>query len=162
MQTLTTDRLTLRPANVEDLPTLIAIITAPGTAEWWGYYEGQEDDDELLGGYAIVLDGEIIGWVGFVEENAAKYPSVALDVMLDPAHQAKGYGPEAIRAVIKHFIAKGHHRFTIDPSTKNVNAIRAYEKVGFKPIGIERESELFEDGTTGDGLLMDLLARELK
>lgn len=162
MQALTTARLTIRSAHVEDLPALLRIIQAPGTAEWWGYYEGQEDDDELLGGYAIVLEGEIIGWIGFVEENAAKYPSVALDIMLDPARQAKGYGPEAIRAVIKHFIAKGHHRFTIDPSTSNVHAISAYAKVGFKPIGIERESELFEDGTRGDGLLMDLLARELK
>lgn len=162
MQTLKTERLTIRPAHVEDLQDLLRIIQAPGTAEWWGYYEGQEDDDELLGGCAIVLEEEIIGWIGFVEENAAKYPSVALDVMLDPAHQGKAYGPEAIRALIKHFIAKGHHRFTIDPSTKNTNAIRAYEKVGFRPIGVEREAELFEDGSRGDGLLMDLLARELK
>lgn len=162
MHTLTTDRLSIRPAQVEDLPTLIAIITSPGAAEWWGYYEGREDDDELLGGYVILLANEIIGWIGFNEETAAKYPSVGLDIMLDPAHHAKGYGPEALRAIIDHFIAKGHHRFTIDPSTNNKHAIRAYEKVGFKPIGVEREAELFEDGTWGDGLLMDLLARELE
>jgi aminoglycoside 6'-N-acetyltransferase len=161
MQTLTTDRLTLRPAHVEDLPDFLRIIQAPGTAEWWGHYEGQEDDDELVGGFAIVLEGETIGWLGSIEETATKYPSVAFDIMIDPAHQAKGYGPEALRALIDHYIAKGHHRFTIDPSTKNKNAIRAYEKVGFKAIGVERDSEIFPDGTFGDGLLMDLLAREL-
>lgn len=162
MHALTTERLTLRPAHVEDLPDLLRIIQAPGAAEWWGYYEGREDDDELLGGYVIVLEGETIGWIGFNEETAAKYPSVGLDIMLDPAHHAKGYGPEALRAVIDHFIAKGHHRFTIDPSTKNKNAIRAYEKTGFRPIGIERDAELLDDGKWGDGLLMDLLARDLE
>lgn len=162
MQVLTTDRLTLRPAHVEDLPRLLEIIQAPGAAEWWGYYEGQEDDDELLAGYVILLHDKTIGWIGFNEETAAKYPSVGLDIMLDPAHHGMGYGPEALRGVIDHFIAAGHHRFTIDPSVNNSKAIRAYEKTGFRRIGIERASERLDDGKWGDGLLMDLLARDLE
>ncbi|MBJ7355638.1 MAG: GNAT family N-acetyltransferase [Thermoleophilaceae bacterium] len=162
MHTLTTPRLTLRPAHVEDLPTLQRIVQTPGAAEWWGDYEGQEDDDELLSGYTILLEGEIIGWVGYEEETAVKFPSVGLDIMLDPAHHGNGYGPEALRAVIDHFIAAGHHRFTIDPSSGNAKAIHAYESVGFKPIGIAREYEELRAGEKSDALLMDLLARDLE
>ena len=57
---------------------------------------------------------------------------------------------------------RGHHRLTIDPAAANDAAIRAYEKVGFKRVGVLREYE--RDPRTGawrDGLLMDLLASDL-
>ena len=40
-------------------------------------------------------------------------------------------------------------------------AIRAYGKVGFRPVGAMRRYERGPDGTFHDGLLMDLLADEL-
>jgi aminoglycoside 6'-N-acetyltransferase len=55
----------------------------------------------------------------------------------------------------------GNHRFTIDPAAHNIAAIRAYEKVGFRPVGIMRKYERAPDGTWHDGLLIDLLADEL-
>jgi aminoglycoside 6'-N-acetyltransferase len=64
--------------------------------------------------------------------------------------------------VIDHFIAHGHHRFTIDPSTDNARAIRAYEKVGFQPIGVARRYEQLRAGEWSDGLLMDLLVSDLE
>ncbi|MBJ7459418.1 MAG: GNAT family N-acetyltransferase [Thermoleophilaceae bacterium] len=161
MHTLTTARLTLRPAHVEDLPTLRAIITADGVAEWWGEYEGSEDDDELVSGYVIVQNDQTIGWIGCDEVSDPKYPSVGLDIVLGPAHQGQGYGPEALRAVIDLYAAKGHHRFTIDPSAANARAIRAYEKAGFRPIGIARRYEQLTAGNWSDGLLMDLIVGDL-
>jgi aminoglycoside 6'-N-acetyltransferase len=162
VETLKTERLVLRPAHAEDLPELLRIIQAPGAVEWWGDYEGQEDDDELLSGYAILLEDQVIGWLGHEEESAVKFPSVGLDIMLDPAHHGHGYGPEALRAVVDHFVAAGHHRFTIDPSVDNAKAIRAYEKTGFKRIGIAREAEQLTGDKWSDGLLMDLIARDLE
>jgi aminoglycoside 6'-N-acetyltransferase len=50
---------------------------------------------------------------------------------------------------------------TIDPSAANEGAIRAYERVGFRRVGIQRSYERGPDGTFHDGLLMDLLADEL-
>ena len=46
------------------------------------------------------------------------------------------------------------------PCTKLRAAIRCYEAVGFKPIGIARESDRAPDGSWWDSLLMDLLVRE--
>ena len=51
---------------------------------------------------------------------------------------------------------------TIDPATDNEAAIRAYERVGFRKVGVMRSYELGPDGTWHDGLLMELLAGELR
>lgn len=56
---------------------------------------------------------------------------------------------------------RGHHRLIIDPGVGNEPAIRAYGKVGFKPVGVMREYQIMRDGRRIDSLLMDLLAREL-
>jgi aminoglycoside 6'-N-acetyltransferase len=64
--------------------------------------------------------------------------------------------------VIDHFAERGHHRFTIDPSTENERAIRAYEKTGFKPIGVARRCEQLREGEWTDGLMMDLLVSDLE
>ena len=49
----------------------------------------------------------------------------------------------------------------VDPAADNAAAIRAYTKVGFRPVGIERRAERGADGNWHDVLLMDLLAEEL-
>jgi len=51
---------------------------------------------------------------------------------------------------------------TIDPAAANERAIRAYEKVGFKPVGVMREYERGISRQFHDGLLMDMLAGELQ
>jgi aminoglycoside 6'-N-acetyltransferase len=51
---------------------------------------------------------------------------------------------------------------TIDPAAANTYAIKAYERVGFKPVGIMRQYERGPDGTWHDGLLMELLAEDLE
>ena len=56
---------------------------------------------------------------------------------------------------------RGHHRITIDPAVDNVAAIRAYEKAGFRRIGVMRKSERDADGHGWhDSLLMELLAED--
>ena len=67
-----------------------------------------------------------------------------------------------MRLVIAHLIAeRGHHRFTIDPALANERAIRAYEAVGFRRVGVMRRYERGLDGTWHDSLLMDLLVDEI-
>jgi aminoglycoside 6'-N-acetyltransferase len=67
------------------------------------------------------------------------------------------------RVTIQLVEERGHHRITIDPAVDNVAAIRAYEKVGFKPVGVMRRYERDVDGDGWhDGLLMELLAGELR
>ena len=86
-----------------------------------------------------------------------------IDLFLDTEHQGLGLNPEAIALVARYlFEVRGHRRLTIDPAAGNIRAISAFERVGFRPVGIMREYERGHDGTWHDGLLMNLLAGELR
>jgi len=55
-------------------------------------------------------------------------------------------------------VARGHHRFTIEPDLENERAIRSYAAVGFKPVGVLRSyGRDPAGGGWRDGLLMDLM-----
>jgi aminoglycoside 6'-N-acetyltransferase len=165
LPTLRGERVTLRPVTEADLEPLAEIIREPTVAAWWGESDEPDRLRENLRmdgcAWAIEAGGELAGWLGFTEETEAEYRSVGLDISLSARFQGQGLGPEALRAAMRWFADEhGHHRFTIDPNARNEHAIRAYEAVGFKPIGITRRSELV-DGEWTDGLLMDLLIDEL-
>ena len=161
------ERVTLRPIEDADLEPLAAIIREPGVAEWWGEYEepARLYDDLRQGGaaWAIEIDGELAGWLGFQEETDPEYPSVGLDVSLSERFQGSGLGPDALRTAIRWFAGeRGHHRFTIDLAAHNERAIKAYGRIGFRPVGVLRRYERDRDGRGfHDGLLMDLLIEEL-
>jgi aminoglycoside 6'-N-acetyltransferase len=110
----------------------------------------------------VEVDGVVAGLIQFSEELEPMYKHAAIDLFLDPAFRGRGIGPEAIRQVVRELIDnRGHHRITIDPSVENEAAIRAYEKVGFRPVGVMRAHERAPDGSGWrDGLLMELLAGE--
>jgi aminoglycoside 6'-N-acetyltransferase len=159
------ERVALRPIGEADLEPLAAIIREPGVAEWWGNSDepAQVRDSLLMDGcaWAIEVDGELAGWLGYTEETDPQYRSVGLDIVLAGRVQGQGLGPDALRTAIRWFASeRGHHRFTIDPNARNERAIKAYAGLGFKPIGIARRYELLH-GEWTDGLLMDLLIDEL-
>jgi aminoglycoside 6'-N-acetyltransferase len=90
------------------------------------------------------------------------YRSAGIDLYLTTPRHGQGLGREAVRILARHLIEeRGHHRLTIDPAADNAPAIRAYEKVGFRPVGVMRSYERGPDGTFHDGVLMELLAGEL-
>jgi aminoglycoside 6'-N-acetyltransferase len=161
------ERLTLRPLTDEDVETLLPAIYEPGTVEWWGDTSDADYQREGLrnegNAFAIVVERETAGWLCFHEETEPDYRHVAFDILLQPAFQHQGLGADALRLLIRWFASeRGHHRFTIDPSAENHRAIKAYEAVGFRPVGILRRNERAPDGTWRDSLLMDLLADELR
>lgn len=158
-------RVRLRPLTEADVDRLVEIVTAPGVAEWWGPYDRDRVTKELLGEdpwFAIEHDGEFVGTLGYWEESEPQYRHAGIDVSLHPDWLGRGLGTEAVRALARHlFEERGHHRVTIDPAASNARAIRCYEKVGFRPVGVMRRAERLADGTFRDGLLMDLLPEEL-
>jgi aminoglycoside 6'-N-acetyltransferase len=160
------ERVTLRPMTAADVEPILAIVVKPGVREWWPesgdlvrLRENLEPDDDQ---FAIEVDGELVGWVAKTEELDPDWKSASLDISLDPDHIGRGLGPEALRLVIDWLVAeRGHHRFQIDPAAENERAIHAYASVGFKPVGILRQSEHVPGRGWRDGLLMDLVADEL-
>jgi aminoglycoside 6'-N-acetyltransferase len=158
----------LRLASEDDIPELVRIRLTPEVyARWRGgddmvaaVREDFAEPDST--GYVIELGGRIVGWIQWQAEEEPDYRHASIDVYVDPAHHGRGVGTDAVRTLARHlFAACGHHRIEIDPAADNAAAIRAYTKVGFRPVGITRQSERGPDGTWHDSLLMDLLADDL-
>ena len=151
----------LRPLTEDDGPELRRILATPEVARWWDVpdeaFPWDEPESTRL---TIVVDGAVAGLIQFSEELEPKYRHAGIDLFLDPALHGRGLGTEAVRRVVRHLIdERGHHRITIDPAAANAVAIRTYEKVGFKPVGIMRryERDVGGDGWH-DGLPMELVA----
>ena len=156
-RTLRGQHVTLRPLQPRDVEPLNAIVAQPGVREWWGTDPTIDDRDA----FSIVLDGEIAGWVGWYEETEPDYRHGGLDIFVAPAFQGRGLGREALSLAARWLLEdRGHHRLIIDPSAANERAIKVYESIGFKPVGVMRRYERGPDGSWHDGLLMDLLAEE--
>jgi RimJ/RimL family protein N-acetyltransferase len=153
----------LRPLAQGDEVELRRIHAAPEVMRWWDVpdesFPWDEPESTRL---TIVFDGSIAGLIQFSEESEPKYRHASIDLFLDPALQGRGLGTEAVRRVVRHLIDdRGHHRITIDPALANTAAIRAYKKVGFKPVGILHQAERdVGGGGWHDSLLMELLADE--
>ena len=162
------ERVALRPLVAGDLEAVYAALQEPEVARWWGVFNAERIRKELLDApdttaYAIDVDGAVAGVVTASEEVHPDYRHAGIDIFLAEAFQDRGYGSEAIRVLARHlFGERGHHRLTIDPAAANARAIRAYEKVGFRPVGVMRDYERGPDGTWHDGLLMDLLSWEFE
>ena len=161
-------RLTLRSVVPADAGPLAEILATPEVARWWPAYDRArveaeylvEDHDVRV--WTILVGDRIVGLIQASEENEPEFRHAGIDLFLDPAEHGQGLGPEAIRLVARHLIDdRGHHRLTIDPAADNEHAIRAYEKVGFRPVGRLRRYQRFPDGSWRDGLLMEVLADEL-
>jgi aminoglycoside 6'-N-acetyltransferase len=154
----------LRPLAVGDEAELRRIHATPEVARWWdrpedGFPWSDDPDSTRL---VIEVDGGVAGMIEYWEELTPRYRHATIDLFLDPAIHGRGLGTEAVRLLVRHLIdERGHHRITIDPATDNVAAIRAYEKAGFKPVGVLRSYERDVSGSGWhDALLMDLLAGE--
>jgi aminoglycoside 6'-N-acetyltransferase len=153
--------------TADDEPALVELFSDPSVAQWWGDPEAavrdtmESSDDESH--YVIEVDGDAAGMIQSYEENDPMYRHAAIDIAIAPDWQGKGIGPDAIRTLARYLIdERGHHRLTIDPAAHNEQAIKAYERVGFKSVGVMRRYERGPDGEWHDGLLMDLLAGELR
>ena len=164
--TLAGKRVLLRRLESNDRFALRAILAEPEVARWWAprgpdeAVDGLFEPDEIV--YAIEVDGVVAGAIEYSEENTPDYRHAGIDIFLGTAFQGRRLGADAIRTMARYLIdERGHHRLTIDPATTNERAIRAYERVGFRSVGVMRGYERGSEGAWHDGLLMDMMAAEL-
>ncbi|MGZ4592581.1 MAG: GNAT family N-acetyltransferase [Actinomycetes bacterium] len=165
---MTGKTVVLRPLAESDVPVLRAILTTPKVARWWDAEEDPAwpfEPGSTSHRFAVLENGsdEVIGMVQYWEETDPQYRHAGIDLFLDPRVHGQGLGTDAVRTVARHLLDDlGHHRVTIDPAVANASAVRCYEKVGFKRVGVMRRCERSpQSGTWRDGLLMDLLREDL-
>lgn len=169
MSGLRGERVVLRPATEADVAALAAIRRTPAVHRRWRGDDLEAEiaadlvDDDLHLLAVEDLAGEVIGAIQWAAEDDPDYHHASVDLYLDPARHGQGLGSDAARTLCRHLLQhEGFHRLTIDPAADNVAAIRCYEKVGFQRVGVMRRYERALDGSWHDGLLMDLLAEDLR
>jgi aminoglycoside 6'-N-acetyltransferase len=163
------ERVVLRPPTEADIAPLAAILATPEVARWWPGEDDETMRERVVEGepdttsWAVCVGDEIIGLAQGWEETDPMYRHGGIDLSLHPAHHGRGLGADTVRTVARWlFGERGHHRITIDPAAHNAAAIRCYERVGFRPVGVMRRYERGPDGAWHDGLLMDMLQGELR
>lgn len=169
------DRIRLRALEEEDLPLF---------HEWWSdpelaHYQvsnvirlNQEQTNTDLfrrwfkdasadAGFTIIHKSEARP-IGFCNLWGAtvKNRSADIAILIDKPHWGQGLGTEALGLLVNYaFTEINLHRLQLSVHAYNARAIRAYEKVGFKAIGTQREA-IFRAGRWHDVLLMDMLQSE--
>lgn len=161
------EHVVLRPLRVEDAPRLAELAASPEVARWWPNLteadlvekaEGRRDSTA----FAVLYEGELVGLVQYYEELDPQYRHAGIDLFIGKPYQDRGLGTDTVRTMAHHLVEKrSHHRLVIDPVAHNARAIRCYEKVGFRRVGVLRDYQRDQDGIWRDAVLLDLLACEL-
>jgi aminoglycoside 6'-N-acetyltransferase len=163
------ERVVLRPPTEADVAPLATIMATPEVARWWTDETEETMRERVVEGeadttvWAVWVGDEIAGLAQAWEEPDPQYRHGGIDLALHASWHGQRLGTDTVRTIARWlFDERGHHRITIDPAAHNAVAIRCYERVGFRPVGVMRRYERGADGTWHDGLLMDLLRDELR
>ena len=140
VEALTTERLVLRRARIEDVGPMHRIMSDPEAMRYWSTLPHEsvkttadwvrsmiappDNNDDFI----VTLDGEVIGKMG-----AWQLPDFGY--LLDPAHWGKGYASEALAAFLAHRKRCGSTFLTADTDPRNAASIRLLERHGFVETG---------------------------
>lgn len=161
-------QVVVRALTEADTEAMAEIRAKPEVERWWG--SGGADGfaeklgDEELAAWVVEVDGVPVGFVEAYEESEPEFRHAGLDLFLDPSAHGRGLGQDVVRTVARHLLDdRGHHRLIIDPAEDNTRAIRTYQTVGFRPVGVMRSYwwDHVEE-RWANGLLLDLLREELR
>lgn len=171
-----TDRLTLRPASIDDADAMFDYRSLASVAHWMTKLptdvEAWRADFDKRYPYALMisLDGEPIGDLFLKTEDAwaqAEVRDQARDVFaeigwcLAPAYQGHGYAGEAVRELLTIvFDGLGIRRVVANCFAGNEPSWRLMERVGLRREAHHVLDTLHRDGEWHDGLTYALLADE--
>jgi len=170
-------KVRLRAIEREDIPHFVRWFNDPevtrhlaaympmsrAAEEKWFERQLEDKNSVILGIEAT--DGDkpvLIGNIGLHRINWKDRQAVLGIVIGEKDYWNKGYGTDAIRALLDHaFRQMNLNRIWLIVDADNPRAIRCYEKCGFRQEGRMRQS-VFRDGAYYDQLLMSVLQEEWK
>jgi len=175
---LRTDRLTLRPATVEDLDALGRIQNLPEVVTWLPSSAGTQADYLLRMGQhsllprtlAVELDSVVIGelylhvtsgWAQREVADGARDCEAEIGWGFDPAHQGHGYATEAAAELVRAcFQDLGVRRITAGAFADNDRSVRIMERLGMRQETRGIRTTLHRSGHWVDNTVHALLADE--
>lgn len=173
-----TERLTIRPATVEDLAPLFEIRKRPEVSDWLptlptdraAFVERLSDPDRLAVTLALELDGELIGdlylhvsdpWAQAEVAEQAKATQSEIGWVVTPEHGGQGLATEAAAELLRiSFEDLGVRRVVAVCFAENVASWRIMEKLGMRREQHTVADSLHRSGRWLDGLGYALLSDE--
>jgi RimJ/RimL family protein N-acetyltransferase len=173
-----TERLSIRPATVDDLEVLGRIQNLPEVAVWLPSSAGTHADyllrmgrDDLLPRtLAVERDSVIIGELYLHVTSGWAQREVADDAVdceaevgwgLDPAYQGQGYATEAATELLRIcFEGLGVRRVTAGAFADNGPSLRIMERLGMRRETLGVRTTLHRNGSWVDSTVYALLADE--
>lgn len=143
-------RYVFRSVEEDDLPLIAAWLAEPHAAEWWdGVDNSIAEIREAMGSVSTEpliaeLGGRPIAYLQSYDPHLEDdhpyqdqpFGTLGIDVTIGPPELLGiGHGSAIVRQFVEELFAEGTPRVIIDPDPRNVRAVRAYEKAGFRPIG---------------------------
>ena len=138
----------IRNMKEKDIPQVCIIENETFSKPWkdHDFLASINSEDNI---YLVVKEDEQIvaycGLWGVIEEGHIN------NVAVVKTYQNRGIAHSMLEELIKRAREKGLESFTLEVRVTNVNAIKLYEKLGFKKIGIRPS---FYDKPREDGLIM--------
>lgn len=175
---LRTERLSIRPATVEDLDALGRIQNLPEVAAWLPSSAGTQDDYLLRMGrhsllaqtLAVELDSVIIGelyvhirsgWAQREVADDARDCEAEIGWGFDPAHHGRGYATEATTELVRScFEDLGLRRITAEAFADNAASLRIMDRLGMRRETLGVRTTLHRSGSWVDSVVYALLADE--
>jgi len=96
------------------------------------------------------MDGIVVGYIIAWKIHDEVH---ILNLAVHPEHRRKGIGQALLNACLGYFLNKGIKSAILEVRVRNRNAIKLYEKIGFRPIGLRRK---YYSDTGEDALVMKL------
>ena len=152
--------VTLRAVRAEDALPLFDILSEPEVALWWVGFTPEKvvadfvEQPEIT--RIIEVDGECAGALWVLRGDDPEYPTTVMHLFIGTRFRGRRIGEEALALAIRAEFAAGITRVTLDPNVNNDGAIRSYERMGFKRIGILRDYQVRPGGHLEDALFLDL------
>jgi RimJ/RimL family protein N-acetyltransferase len=149
---LTTERMSLRPVEADDLGVLAQWRTDPGNRKWFfnplpvslsgqaGWYQQlQGSRDRLLFMVELRSSGKPIGTIGLDAIDQRNQRAELGNVLIDARERGQGYGREAVNRVVEYgFADLNLRRIFLEVFAHNRAAIRLYQACGFEVEGTLR------------------------
>ncbi|WP_275786871.1 GNAT family N-acetyltransferase [Pararhizobium gei] len=140
-------RYRFRDLRRDDFPLLGRWLKKPHIARWWGepakeladIQQAMESTETRP--LMVEIDGTPIAYLQWYDpylEEGHPYRdqppgTLGIDISIgDPDLTGKGHGSAIIRQFCTERFAEGAMRIVIDPDPENTQAIRAYQKAGFR------------------------------
>lgn len=152
--------VTVRAPREDDVEPLLEILGDPKVSFWWGEYPLPRLRAEIIDApheaRVIEVAGECAGGMLVLRSEDPEYPTTVMHIFVATRFRGRRVGEEALALAIRHEFSEGVSRVTLDPNIFNEGAIRVYERMGFRRIGVLREYQVRPGGKLEDAMFMDM------